>query len=136
MYKYKTQQLLAQLCLWFEESDENLSAALDNRASKVISYINANLAEKLTLDDLSDYFYVSKYHFMREFKSYTNRTIHQYIISKRVNQAKLMMQSGASPTNIYHQCGFSDYSCFYKAFLKEMNVSPRQYASAYRQTGR
>ena len=119
--------LLARLCghLNVEPSEEKLPAS--TRVTAVIAHINKHLSERLTLDEISSRFYVSKFYLIREFKNYTNKSIYQYILSKRVFRAKMLMQSGVNPTNAYLQCGFIDYSSFYKAFKKETSISPQQY---------
>lgn len=123
----KVNLLMTLLCKWFDEAEEEQASLPQSRVANVIAYINAHLDETLTLDDLSERFFVSKYHLMHEFKTYTSRTIYQYILSKRISQAKWMLQSGLSPTDVCTQCGFKDYSSFYKAFVKEVNMPPRQY---------
>lgn len=93
----------------------------------MITYINEHLSERLTLDGISGRFFVSKYYLIREFKNYTNTSVYQYILSKRIIYAKMLLQTGASPTDVYLRCGFQDYSSFYKAFRKETAISPQQY---------
>jgi AraC-like DNA-binding protein len=93
----------------------------------VIAYINEHIGQELSLDEVSGHFYISKFHLIREFKSYTNRSVYQYIVAKRIIQAKLLMQSGVPPTKVYLKCGFREYSSFYKAFKKETGLSPQQY---------
>lgn len=50
---------------------------------KVISYINENVVNAPTLDELAEKFYVSKYYLLHKFKEYTKTTIHQYILMKK-----------------------------------------------------
>lgn len=123
----KMNLLMALLCKWFGETEQEQVARAPNRIAAVIAYINEHLCEALSLDTLSSRFFISKYHLMREFKSYTNRTIYQYILSKRINQAKLMLHGGGGPVDVCQRCGFGDYSSFYRAFRKETGISPNQY---------
>lgn len=130
--KCKMNLLMTMLCKWFGESKDEQNPRSIDRIGNVIAYINQHLDEDLSLDELGSRFFVSKYHLMREFKSYTNRTVYQYILSKRVNQAKLMLQSGVGPSDVALRCGFGDYSSFYKAFKKETELSPNQYLNCLR----
>ena len=50
---------------------------------KVISYINENVVNAPTLDELAEKFYFSKYYLLHKFKEYTKTTIHQYILMKK-----------------------------------------------------
>ena len=124
--------LLAVLCGWFEEMKTEEESAPVDRIGRVIAHINEHVNEALSLDILSSLFFTSKYHLLREFKRRTNKSIYQFILSKRVNLAKLVLQSNLAPTEAAAHCGFGDYSSFYKAFKKETGLSPNQYMAAMR----
>ena len=95
--------------------------------SRLIQYINQHVKEPLSLDMLSDEFYASKYYILREFKKYTGLSIHQYIIIRRILIARELIQQGVKPKDACTQCGFYDYSSFYRAFKARVGVSPEQY---------
>lgn len=126
----KVTMLLTHVCKWFSESPDEPSSRAGTRMANIIAYINEHISEDLSLDGISAKFFISKYHLIREFKAYANRTVYQYILSKRIILAKQYMQSGASPTDVYLKCGFHDYSSFYKVFKKETGLSPQQYIGA------
>lgn len=97
------------------------------RMSAVIRYINQHAMEQLTLDQLEEVFYSSKYVLMRNFKNYTGISIHQYLLIRRILIAKELIEQGAKPKDVSEQCGFSDYSSFYRAFKARIGVSPEQF---------
>ena len=121
--------LMTRLCKLFGEVRDEHSSRSGKRVADVIAYINEHIGQDLSLDEVSSHFFISKYHLIREFKNYTNRSVYQYIVAKRIIQAKLLMQSGIAPTDAYLKCGFREYSSFYKAFKKETDLSPQQYVS-------
>ena len=121
--------LMTRLCKLFGEARDEQSSRSSKRVADVIAYINERIGQDLSLDEVSCHFYISKYHLIREFKNYTNRSVYQYIVAKRIIQAKLLIQSGLKPTDVYLQCGFREYSSFYKAFKKETELSPQQYVA-------
>ena len=86
-----------------------------------------NITETPSLDELSEKFYVSKYYLLRKFKEHTKTTIHQYILMKKINLAKELLVNGCSPQKAFTLCGFSTYSNFYKAFVRETRTSPRDF---------
>ena len=93
----------------------------------VIRYINKHFTEPLKLDDICSEFFVSKYHLIRKFKEYTNTTVYHYILSKRIVLARHLIRQGVAVTSVAEQCGFSDYSNFYKAFTAKLGMTPAQF---------
>lgn len=95
--------------------------------SAVIDTVSAKLSESITLDSLSAALYVSKYHLAHTFKEHMGVSVHQYIINLRLAKAKQMIDERKSMTEICEECGFSNYSNFYKLFKARMGISPTQY---------
>jgi len=93
---------------------------------QVATYINQNLSGDLSLEYLSEKFFISKYYLCRTFKKYMGITVGQYITQKRILLAKSLHQDGYSLSEAATLCGFTDYSAFYKAFMKETGLSPRE----------
>ena len=98
-----------------------------NLIDGIIEYININIEEDITVDELSERFYLSKFHLSREFKKHTGTTIHRYIIQKKLIEAKELILKGISINSVYKQCGFGDYSNFFRAFKNEYGVTPKQF---------
>lgn len=101
-----------------------------NLIDGIIEYINNNIEEDITVDRLSDYFYLSKFHLSREFKKHTGTTIHRYIVQKKLIEAKELILKEFPIIDVYKQCGFGDYSNFFRAFKNEYGVTPKQFYEA------
>ena len=99
----------------------------DATVYSVLGYINEHYSENLTLDDLANKFFISKYHLSREFQRLVGTSVHRYIIQKRLVMAKQMLSEGKPSSEVYQQCGFGDYSNFYRAFKAEYQISPKDY---------
>ncbi len=99
----------------------------------IIEYINNHIDEELTIDSLSEHAFLSKYHLLREFKKHSGTTIHKYIIQKKLILAKELILQGMPITDVFKQCGFGDYSNFFRAFKKEYGVTPKHFFSSYNQ---
>lgn len=99
----------------------------NSKVNEAVAYINAHLAEDLSLDRLSRALYVSKSHLNRSFKEYTGLTLYQYIIKKRLVAARSMLREGAPVMEACMKCGFNDYSNFLKAFKREFGKNPREF---------
>lgn len=93
----------------------------------IIAYIENHLSEDLNLEDLSERFFVSKYHVSHLFKNYLGLSVHQCIMKKRLAAFKENLLETDNISESYINCGFKDYSCFYRAFTKEYGISPSEY---------
>lgn len=103
-----------------ETSNEDL-------VDQIISYINNHLSEKITVDTLSERFYVSTSTIYNHFMEKLHVSPYRFILQRRLIRAKNLILEGEKLNSIWQQCGFSDYSAFYRAFKKEYSISPRQY---------
>jgi AraC-like DNA-binding protein/quercetin dioxygenase-like cupin family protein len=100
---------------------------LDPRIPAVLEYINDNLSEDLSIHNLSNVCYLSRYYLMHQFKSQTGFTLHQYIQTKRLDLANQLIRQGKSYTESAYAVGFKDYSSFLRAYKKQFKASPKHY---------
>lgn len=92
--------------------------------SNVLMYIADHYDEVISLEQLAQKFYVSKYHLAHEFSRIVGTSVYRYIILKRLVIARQLLSSGIAPGTVAVQCGFSDYSNFYRAFKSQYGISP------------
>ncbi len=97
----------------------------------ILSYVENNLEEVLSLEDIAGQFFVSKYYVAHLFKDTLGVSLHQYIIKKRLGECRVAITNGESITSAYSRFGFRDYSSFFKAFRKEYGMSPKEYQTLY-----
>lgn len=113
----------------------NTSQVVDTRQElyiNICNYIGDNLVSDLSLNTLANKFFVSKYYICHVFKEHLGISVHQYIIRKRLADAKSKILAGVPISNIHIQCGFNDYTSFYRSFKKEFGVSPKEFKSKHR----
>ena len=121
---------LAQLLVYLnrimqrDTGDKSEAVEYNEKIADILSYINENISKDLTVDELASRSYLSRYHFMRLFKSQTGYTVHNYIRQKRLTLAARLIREGMSATHAAEECGFSDYSAFHRAFTSTFGVSP------------
>lgn len=91
----------------------------------VIHYLNNRYMDDLSLDQLAEHFYLSKHYLCRAFRKATGITIHEYICRKRLAKVRQLKVEGYTIGEAAAAAGFKDYSCFYRAYVKEYGSSPR-----------
>lgn len=107
-------------------SSSAIDMEFDETVNSIIKYINENLNADLSIENLSDRFFMSRYYLMHKFKTCTGYSIHSYILQKRLSTANALIKSGKPAVEASLECGFNDYSSFMRAFKKMFGYSPRQ----------
>ena len=92
--------------------------------SKCIAYISDNLCGGISVPDIAHNLNVSVSTLTHSFKNEMQIPIHQYIIKKRLMLAHQKILNGEPATSVAVECGFSDYSGFYKQYKKMFNTAP------------
>ena len=100
----------------------------NQQVQEIISYINAHITEPITVEQLSEQFYLSTSYICRIFKATTGTTINKYISARRITIAKSLLSMDIGVSEVCEQCGYNDYSNFLKAFTKAVGISPKKYA--------
>lgn len=106
------------------------SAAQSEFVLKVSNYLASNIMQPINITELASMHYLSKYHFIRKFKQETGVSVYQYLIKLRLSYARKMLSQGYSAEQACEKCGYTDYSSFYKAFVKEYGISPKTYINS------
>ena len=97
----------------------------------VMTYINQNFAEDLSLEDMSAMLGFDRSYFCRIFKTATGATFTEYLNFVRICKAEKKLCDGEkSILDISSEVGFSSVSYFNKVFKKYKNCSPSFYRSA------
>lgn len=105
-------------------SPDKKTYSSDTQVEQLLKYINRNLSENLSIDQLAERFFLSKYHMMRKFKNETGYTIHNYITSKRLLMARSLISQGIPVMKAAQASGFHDYTTFVRAYKKQFGKAP------------
>ena len=101
------------------------------RVAHLLRQLESAAAEPYTLAHLARAAGLSRYHFLRTFKSVTGVTPHQWMLRVRLRDAaKLLATTGLPITEIALDVGFEDLSNFIRSFRAEFGLSPSRYRSA------
>jgi len=102
------------------------SYSYDSQIANILKYINHHLGEDLSVDALASRHYISKYHLMRKFKEETGYTLHNYVINKRLLQARTLISEGTPILKAAHESGFAEYSTFARDYRKQFGKAPSE----------
>jgi len=102
------------------------------RILKVLIYIEENIDEELTMDELARVACYSPFHFHRIFQAIVGETIHQYVKRLRMQRAAGKLRYTERPvTEIALDTNYDTPSAFTKAFKQFMGASPKRYRALY-----
>lgn len=125
-----------QLVLLLRESLSGEAPFLDQLTdSKVrpeimdsILYINSHYQESLTLDFITEYVHISKYHFCRLFRQATGATFVEYLNKIRLSKAEQLLRETTLPLKqVALQAGFSSGVHLSRSFHAAYQMSPSEY---------
>lgn len=94
-----------------KEHSQTLNSS--GKINGILQYINENLIEELTLDDIAANMYISRSQLTRTFKKAVGSTINEYITVKRLTLAQQLIMGGSTVSSACYRCGFKDYSSFF-----------------------
>jgi AraC-like DNA-binding protein len=135
---YGSEQMLKNLLEYFlislsrKYGDKNLteeSTVTDKvNAAEIISYIDDNYKEKITLDELAFIFRTNRSTLCKVFKATTGKTISEYVNDKKLLKAKdKILSTDKTLTEIAEELNFESIHYFTRFFKKHVGVSPKEF---------
>ena len=94
--------------------------------TEMISFVNENLISDLTIEKIASQMHISPSQVSRVFKRATGKSPHSYINAKRLILFNKKVRNGKGVIEACHECGFSDYSSFYRLYKKHFGKAPGQ----------
>ena len=91
---------------------------------KILRYMNRHLFEDISIESISEHFYISTSYLHRLIKNAVGTSAWNYILIKRLSAAQGEIQNGSTAIEACRKCGFKDYSAFYRAYMKRYGVAP------------
>jgi len=99
----------------------------EGKLSPLLEYIQMNLQKELSIELLSRKAGYNEQYFIRLFKDEMGVSPHQYIIGCRMKEARKLLMSQRSVSEIAEMTGYPDLKCFSRTFRKNHGVSPSEY---------
>jgi Response regulator containing CheY-like receiver domain and AraC-type DNA-binding domain len=128
----RTKERLKQYCRYLIRLKEQLMAKGSHKIiMQIQSYLAANYASKITLEQTAKHFHLNKNYLSQLFKLETGVNFTRYLNSVRVEKAmELMMHSSDSIAEIAEKTGFGDFRYFSRVFKRHTQLSPTEFKQA------
>lgn len=111
-----------------------LRSNMDNVIIELQRYINLHYRQPITLDELAERFYVSKYYLCRHFKEITGYSVKDYILRQRLAHARaLLANTNLSIAEVAEKSGYPNLKQFYRIFSAREEISPAAFRKIQRQ---
>lgn len=127
LYLKLNEILLVMNRMVYEQNHKKVAKGEEETYQMICNFIGSHLEEDLSLERLSNQFFLNKYYIAHLFKDKVGMSAHQYITRKRLDACKDAILGDEPIGQICQQFGFSDYTSFYRRFKREYGVSPREY---------
>ncbi len=123
---------LSKLLQRYSESSSELEdlRQLPVAIRKACDYISDMATSDISLEDIAHEAGLSRFHFLRLFRSAVGTTPHIYLIQRRLQLAKAEMRQGSPIADAALYAGFSDQSHFSRKFKSAFGITPGQYRKA------
>ncbi len=104
----------------------------DEPVKKAQAFIEKNVADKISVEDLASKFAIGRRNFERRFKKATSNTPVEYIQRVKIEAAKKSLEvSRKNVTEVMYDVGYSDTKAFRTVFKKITGMSPIDYRNKY-----
>jgi AraC-like DNA-binding protein len=119
--------LIAMFNKYMQQQDNFPRIYLYHRLVQAKLYMDRYYNESINLNAIADEAFFSKFHFIRLFKTIYGKTPHQYLMSVRIENARLLLKNGMPVIQTCYAVGFDSISSFSKLFKRINGYSPMAY---------
>ena len=91
---------------------------------EIIQYISENISGDLSVSAIAAKLNISPSAAIHRFKKEMGISLHSYIVQKRLFHARELIENGQKISKVYSDCGYMEYSSFYRAYVKFFGHSP------------
>jgi transcriptional regulator GlxA family with amidase domain len=104
----------------------------DEAVKQAQEFIDKNVQERITIDELADLVSMGRRSFERRFKAATNNSVLEYINRVKIEFAKRSFESSRKNINeVMYDVGYTDTKAFRTIFKKITGLTPIDYRNKY-----
>ncbi len=134
-YILEMQSIITEICYHlscedgFDKSNNAVKNVYsDSKIQHILEYINNNIKEEFSFEDVCERFSISSAKLRKEFMDTVGMTFSKYVTNRRVCLVESMLrQTDTSIIDICYECGFTSVRTFNRIFLKATGVTPKEY---------
>jgi AraC-like DNA-binding protein len=123
MFKHRLISLLADIYQLYTRAAIHAVPG-NERINSVLQYLNENIKEDISLEQLSKKYFIDKDHLNKLFSKEIGITVHRYVQVKRLILARDEIRKGSGIEEAAYKAGFKDYSNFYRAYRSFFGIKP------------
>ncbi len=99
----------------------------NDTVNAIAAYLRAHYAEKVTLTEISEQFFLTESHVARLFKKHMGGSVMNYLHRIRIENAKRLLDEGKSVKEAAEAVGYDSLNNFYKHFKTVTGETPAAY---------
>lgn len=123
------EQMLYELFLnlqLFSDTTQREKILLSPILTRALTYINDNLFTIADVEEVARALYISPGNLYYLFRNALHQTPKKYITEKRLLAARRRIFAGNRPTEVYKECGFRDYTTFFRSYSARFGHAPSE----------
>ena len=128
---HNTTRIIRLLDSVYTHTVDQERSRLDNLHGKImisVEFMRDHYMEPLTLEQLAQASYMSKYYYTRQFRKYTGLSPYDYLTSIRISHVKnLLISTSLTIEQISWQTGFRGAKNLIRAFHQALGMTPGEY---------
>ncbi len=118
------EEVLFNVLIASRDARERSTYTTNPLVNQAVKYIERHLTEPLTVEAVCRELHISPSYLLHLFAQHLNISPKKYIMSKRLAMAQMALRSGVRPIEVYRQCGFADYTTFFRAYKNYYGHAP------------
>ena len=137
LYEEMLASLLNDLLLLIcrQQEQDRQPGSIQDEIIEAIAYLSEHYNQDISVSEYAKTRHISTNHFIRSLKQYTGMTPKQYIVSLRMTNAQMLLESSSyTIQEIADFVGYGDALYFGRLFKREMGMTPSQYRKQYQTT--
>lgn len=118
------EEVLLNVLITSHNPEENSAYTVNSLINQALKYIDQNITTPIRIENICEELFITKSHLHHLFIKHLKVSPKKYIMSQKLILAQRELRSGSKPTEAALNCGFADYSTFYRDYKHFFGHSP------------